>query len=214
MPVVPTVSGRQVESRGVQSAGLQTFSQPGISDAFVRAGAEAIDVLGQAKQRANIALVQEASLKLSQTGSDLLNNPETGLLNLKGKNAIGKGHEYTQQFDAQVEQLAMSLPDEQARNAFMQQAQQQRIQFTTQAGRYEIGQVRQYEADMQDATLKNLSMQFRNPTMANQAGLKAYHSIIAYGEAHGQSQEEIEQNWVSWRENAANGAAEAWYVPM
>ncbi len=57
-------------------------------------------------------------------------------------------------------------------------------------------------------------MQFRNPTMANQAGLKAYHSIIAYGEAHGQSQEEIEQNWVSWRENAANGAAEAWYVPM
>lgn len=30
MPVVPTVSGRQVESRGVQSAGLQTFSQPGM----------------------------------------------------------------------------------------------------------------------------------------------------------------------------------------
>lgn len=49
MPVVPTVSGRQVESRGVQSAGLQTFSQPGIGDAFVRAGTEAIDVLGQAK---------------------------------------------------------------------------------------------------------------------------------------------------------------------
>jgi len=212
MLVVPTVSGRQVQSRGVQSAGLQTFSQPGIGDAFVRAGTEAIDVFGQAKQRANIALAQEASLNLSQISSDLLNNPETGLLNLKGKNAIGKGQEYTQQFDAQVEQLAMSLPDEQARNAFMQQAQQQRIQFTTQAGRYEIGQVRQYEADMQDATLKNLSMQFRNPTMANQAGLKAYHSIIAYGEA--QSQEEIEQNWVSWRENAANGAAEAWYVPM
>lgn len=141
MPVVPTVSGRQVQSRGVQSAGLQTFSQPGIGDAFVRAGTEAIDVFGQAKQRANIALAQEASLNLSQISSDLLNNPETGLLNLKGKNAIGKGQEYTQQFDAQVEQLAMSLPDEQARNAFMQQAQQQRIQFTTQAGRHEIGQI-------------------------------------------------------------------------
>ena len=47
MPVVPTVSGRQVQSRGVQSAGLQTFSQPGIGDAFVRAGTEAIDVFGQ-----------------------------------------------------------------------------------------------------------------------------------------------------------------------
>lgn len=58
---------------------------------LVRAGAEAIDVFGQAKQRANIALAQEASLNLSQISSDLLNNPETGLLNLKGKNAIGKG---------------------------------------------------------------------------------------------------------------------------
>lgn len=38
MPVVPTVSGRQVESRGVQSAGLQTFSQPGIGDALFGQG--------------------------------------------------------------------------------------------------------------------------------------------------------------------------------
>lgn len=155
MPVVPTVSGRQIQSRGVQSAGLQTFSQPGIGNAFVRAGTEAIDVFGQAKQRANVAMAQDASLSLSQISSDLLNNPETGLLNLKGKNAIGKGQEYTQQFDAQVEQLAMSLPDEQARNAFMQQAQQQRIQFTTQAGRHEIGQINAYEEGQFQATLLN-----------------------------------------------------------
>ncbi len=214
MPVVPTTSGRQVQSRGISTQGFSSFQTPNVGDVLGDVAEQYAGIIAQAKQRANVAMAQDASLSLSQISSDLLNNPETGLLNLKGKNAIGKGHEYTQQFDAQVEQLAMSLPDEQARNAFMQQAQQQRIQFTTQAGRYEIGQVRQYEADMQDATLKNLSMQFRNPTMANQAGLKAYHSIIAYGEAHGQSQEEIEQNWVSWRENAANGAAEAWYVPM
>ncbi|HHZ9601517.1 TPA: transglycosylase SLT domain-containing protein [Escherichia coli] len=214
MPVVPTTSGRQVQSRGISTQGFSSFQTPNVGDVLGDVAEQYAGIIAQAKQRANVAMAQDASLSLSQISSDLLNNPETGLLNLKGKNAIGKGQEYTQQFDAQVEQLAMSLPDEQARNAFMQQAQQQRIQFTTQAGRYEIGQVRQYEADMQDATLKNLSMQFRNPTMANQAGLKAYHSIIAYGEAHGQSQEEIEQNWVSWRENAANGAAEAWYVPM
>ncbi|HBA6388490.1 TPA: transglycosylase SLT domain-containing protein [Escherichia coli] len=214
MPVVPTTSGRQVQSRGISTQGFSSFQTPNVGDVLGDVAEQYAGIIAQAKQRANVAMAQEASLSLSQISSDLLNNPETGLLNLKGKNAIGKGQEYTQQFDAQVEQLAMSLPDEQARNAFMRQAQQQRILFTTQAGRHEIGQVRQYEADMQDATLKNLSMQFRNPTMANQAGLKAYHSIIAYGEAHGQSQEEIEQNWVSWRENAANGAAEAWYVPM
>ena len=57
--------------------------------------------------------------------SDLLTNPDTGLLNMQGKNALGKGQVYTQQFDAQAEQIAMTLP-EGARAGFMQQAQQQR----------------------------------------------------------------------------------------
>ncbi|EJO9547604.1 transglycosylase SLT domain-containing protein [Cronobacter sakazakii] len=214
MPVVPTTTGRQVESRGFSSPGFAAQSSPNIGDAVTAVGDKYVGALADARQRANVALTQEASLQLNAVGNDLLTNPDTGFLNLQGKNAIGKAQEYTQQFDQQVEQIAAGLPDEQARTAFLQHAQQERMQFSAQAGRHEVGQVRQYEAGMQDATLKNLSMQFRNPAMANQAGLKAYQSIIAYGEAHGQSQEEIEQSWVSWRENAANGAAEAWYTPM
>ncbi|HBY0248167.1 TPA: hypothetical protein MIN93_00490 [Klebsiella pneumoniae] len=214
MPVVPTVSGRQVESRGVQSAGLQTFSQPGIGDAFVRAGAEAIDVLGQAKQRANIALAQEASLNLSQISSDLLNNPETGLLNLKGKNAIGKGHEYTQQFDAQVEQLAMSLPDEQARNAFMQQAQQQRIQFTTQAGRHEIGQINAYEEGQFQATLlnngKNAAALYGDNAAYVLANKQTFQQIEEYGAAHGWSDEQIQAKKIEFKEKVADAALSQW----
>ncbi len=214
MPVVPTVSGRQVESRGVQSAGLQTFSQPGIGDAFVRAGTEAIDVLGQAKQRANIALAQEASLNLSQISSDLLNNPETGLLNLKGKNAIGKGHEYTQQFDAQVEQLAMSLPDEQARNAFMQQAQQQRIQFTTQAGRHEIGQINAYEEGQFQATLlnngKNAAALYGDNAAYVLANKQTFQQIEEYGVAHGWSNEQIQAKKIEFKEKVADAALSQW----
>ncbi|EPF9261697.1 hypothetical protein ACSWFY_001883, partial [Escherichia coli] len=135
MPVVPTTSGRQVQSRGISTQGFSSFQTPNVGDVLGDVAEQYAGIIAQAKQRANVAMAQDASLSLSQISSDLLNNPETGLLNLKGKNAIGKGQEYTQQFDAQIEQLAMSLPDEQARNAFMQQAQQQRIQFTTQAGR-------------------------------------------------------------------------------
>ncbi len=214
MPVVPTVSGRQVQSRGVQSAGLQTFSQPGIGDAFVRAGTEAIDVFGQAKQRANIALAQEASLNLSQISSDLLNNPETGLLNLKGKNAIGKGHEYTQQFDAQVEQLAMSLPDEQARNAFMQQAQQQRIQFTTQAGRHEIGQINAYEEGQFQATLlnngKNAAALYGDNAAYVLANKQTFQQIEDYGIAHGWSDEQIQAKKIEFKEKVADAALSQW----
>lgn len=213
MPVVPTVTGRQVESRGVQSPGFQAFDQPNIGDAIVDAGSKAINVFGEAKQRANVALTQEATLQLNAVGNDLLNNPDSGFMNLQGKNVIGKGQEYVQQFDSQAQSIAASLPDEQARNAFLQQAQQQRIQFQTTAVRHEVGQVRQYEAGMQEGTLRSLAQQAISPGLFVPALMNARNSIIAYGKAHGQSDEEIESNFVQWREQAANRASEAWYTP-
>lgn len=102
------------QSRGVQQA-CRRF-QPVLVMLLFGQGQRQLTFWGRQKQRANIALAQEASLT-SVRCYDLLNNPETGLLNLKGKMLLKRsGH--TQQFDAQVEQLAMSLPDEQARNAF------------------------------------------------------------------------------------------------
>ncbi|EFP3115178.1 transglycosylase SLT domain-containing protein [Salmonella enterica subsp. enterica serovar Heidelberg] len=213
MPVVPTTSGRQVQSRGVQTSGFQTFDVPQAGQVLASVADQYAAAYGEAKQRANVALTQEASLKLDAIGSDLMNNPENGFMSLQGKNAIGKGQEYLQQFDAQIESIAGELPDEQSRNAFMQQAQQQRIQFANQSGRHELGQVRQYEAGMQVGTLSTLSQKAMSPGMFNESALNAYQSIIAYGNAHGQSQEEIEANWVQWREQAANRASEAWYTP-
>ncbi|HEI0369991.1 TPA: hypothetical protein SIE88_004145, partial [Escherichia coli] len=161
-----------------------------------------------------IALAQEASLNLSQISSDLLNNPETGLLNLKGKNAIGKGHEYTQQFDAQVEQLAMSLPDEQARNAFMQQAQQQRIQFTTQAGRHEIGQINAYEEGQFQATLlnngKNAAALYGDNAAYVLANKQTFQQIEEYGVAHGWSNEQIQAKKIEFKEKVADAALSQW----
>lgn len=117
MPVVPTVAGRQVESRGVSTQGFQAFDQPNAGDALLSAGSQALDVFGQAKQRADVAMAQDASLQLTQTASDLMTNPQNGLLNLQGKNALGKGQEYTQLFDAKAQELAMQLPESRARDS-------------------------------------------------------------------------------------------------
>ncbi len=46
MPVVPTVAGRQVESRGVQTGGFQAVDQPNAGDALLSAGSQALDVFG------------------------------------------------------------------------------------------------------------------------------------------------------------------------
>lgn len=214
MPVVPTTTGRQVQSRGVSTQGFSTFQTPNVAEVIGNVAEQYAGVYAQAKQRANVAMAQDASLSLSQISSDLLNNPDTGLLNLKGKNAIGKGQEYTQQFDSQVEQLAMTLPDEQARNAFMQQAQQQRIQFTTQAGRHEVGQINAYEEGQFQATLlnngKNAAAMYGDNAAYVSANQQTFQQIDEYGAAHGWSDEQIQAKKVEFKEKVADAALSQW----
>lgn len=191
MPVVPTVTGKGVQSQGFSSPGFQTFEQPNIGDALVDAGSKAISVFGQAKQRANVALSQEASLKLSQAEEDL----KTQLYSLKGQNAIGKGLEFTQQYDEQIQSLSASLPDDASRQMFMQQAQQQRIQFQGNVGRYEQGQVNEFESNQYDAT-RQLQIQkeadsWNNPQEAVLAKNIRTVATARYGASRGWSQEQI-----------------------
>jgi hypothetical protein len=61
-----------------------------IGDAIAQAGNQAIYVFGQAKQQADVATLQDAVIRLHQSGSDLLTDPKTGLLTYQGKNALGK----------------------------------------------------------------------------------------------------------------------------
>ncbi|MEI9868889.1 hypothetical protein V5028_11265 [Enterobacter hormaechei] len=213
MPTVPTVSGRQVESRGFQSPGFQAFEQPNVGDVISQVAPKAIDMFAQAKQRADVAQEQDASLQLSQVSSDLLTNPDTGLLNLQGKNALGKGQEYTQQFDSQTEQIAMTLP-EGARAGFMQQAQQQRIQFKTQADRHEVGQLNAYEEGQFQATLANNGKlaasaygDNANYVLYNQ---QTFQQIETYGAAHGWSAEQIQAKKTEFKEKVADTALSQW----
>lgn len=213
MPVVPTVTGRQVESRGVSTQGFQIFDQPNVNDALVSVGSQALDVFGQAKQRADVAMSQDASLQLTQTASDLMNNPQTGLLNQQGKNALGKGQEYTQLFDAKAQELAMQLP-ESARQGFLQQAQQQRIQFTSQAGRHEIGQLNAYEEGQFQATLTTgaraaASMYGDNGSYVL-ANRQVFQQIDDYGAAHGWSPEQVQAKKVEFKEKVADNALSQW----
>ncbi|MBJ8822872.1 transglycosylase SLT domain-containing protein [Citrobacter freundii] len=191
MPIVPTVQGRQVQSTGVQTGG---FSTPQTQDAFgalSEVGEKYIGAVAEAKQRANVALSQEASLKLSQAEEDL----KTKLYSLKGQNALGKGLEFTQQYDEQIQSLSASLPDDASRQMFMQQAQQQRIQFQGNVGRYEQGQVNEFESNQYDAT-RQLQIQkeadsWNNPQEAVLAKNIRTVATARYGASRGWSQEQI-----------------------
>lgn len=214
MPVVPTVQGRQVQSQGVSTGGFSAQPSSDIYGAMADIGEKYIGAFGEAKQRANVAMAQDASLQLSQRAGILMNDPQKGLLNLQGKNAIGKGMEYTSQFDQAAEEIGATLPDDAARQSFMQQAQQQRIQFTTQAGRHELSQVNAYEEGQFQATLTNTAQTAASLYGDNAAYVSAnkqtFDQIEQYGFAHGWSDEQIQAKKVEFKEKVADNALSNW----
>ena len=66
MPVVPTTSGRQVQNRGVSTQGFTAFQTPNTAEVIGNVAEQYAGVFAQAKQRANVAMAQDASLSLSQ----------------------------------------------------------------------------------------------------------------------------------------------------
>lgn len=214
MPVVPTVTGRQVQSRGVSTSGFNVQASPDVfGGGLANVADQYVGIIGQAKQRADVAMTQDASLQLSQVSSDLMTNPDTGLLTLQGKNALGKSDEYIQQFDMKAQELALTLP-ESARNGFLQQAQNQRIQFTAQAGRHEVGQLNAYEEGQFQATLLNngktaASMYGDNASYVN-ANAQTFQQIDNYGAAHGWSAEQITAKKNEFKEKVADNALSQW----
>ncbi len=213
MPTVPQYQRQsQTQTAPVMTSNLRVPENP-LVQGIQQAADTSINMMADAKRKADVALSQDASLQLTQTASDLMTNPQNGLLNLQGKNALGKGQEYTQLFDAKAQELAMQLP-ESARQGFLQQAQQQRIQFTSQAGRHEIGQLNAYEEGQFQATLttgaKTASAMYgdnANYVLANQ---QAFQQIESFGAAHGWSPEQIQAKKVEFKEKVADGALSQW----
>ncbi|MDW3777651.1 transglycosylase SLT domain-containing protein [Kluyvera cryocrescens] len=191
MPIVPTVQGRQVESRGFNAPEIQAFNQPNVGDVAVKVGGQALDVFGEAKRKANVAMAQNASLKLSQTEEEL----KTQLYGLQGQNALGKGHEFTQKYNEQVQALSDSLPDDASRQMFLQQARLQQVQFQGNVNRYETGQINAFENDQVSATRK-LQIQseanaWDDPQAASVAKNIRTVAIARFGAARGWSQEQM-----------------------
>lgn len=214
MPTVPQYQRQsQTQTAPVMTSNLRVPENP-LVQGIQQAADTSINIMADAKRKADLANIQNGLLQVSQFNDDQINNPQTGLITKQGKDALGQSDLVVSNATQKVQDIASTLPDGEVRDNFMRQAQVQLLALKSQSTRYEVGQHRQYEAGQQDGYLRLQQQQALNPQEFNQSAMNAYHSIIAYGQAHGQSPEEIESNWAQWREQAANRASEAWYTPM
>lgn len=196
MPIVPTYREQQVQSSPLPNNGFSVQSNPNQFGAgLAQVGEQYTGVFTEARQRANVALAQDASLQLRQKANELMNDPRNGLLSLQGKSAIGKGYEFEQTFDQSAGEISGTLQDDAVKQMFMQQAQEMRLQFSSQANKHEMGQIQVYEKDQFQSTLDINAESAAGLYGDNQAYISAnkqvFNQIEEFGFSHGWSDEQI-----------------------
>lgn len=213
MPTVP-ISQRQTapEMAPVNNVNLR-LPQQGLGEQLAQVGGNYIQVIGQEKEKQDLAFAQNAMLKFQNDGDDLINNPQTGLITKQGANAIGQGDLVAGQLSAMAEESYNSIPDGPVKERFRNQFEIAGKPLANRARQYEVGQRQQFEAGQQNGMLSNLQRQGSNnyddqEIIGSSLSLGG-QQIVAYGQAHGQSPEEIEANWNEYREGLGRGVLRA-----
>ncbi|WP_199637000.1 hypothetical protein JEM67_20835 [Serratia sp. PAMC26656] len=213
MPTVPVYQRQsQSEMAPVNTQNLRIPQGNGLT-ALADVGANALGVYQQQREREDLAFAQNALLQFNQQADDLINNPQTGLITKQGANAIGQGDQVAGQLSQMAGSAFDSIPDGPVKERFRNQFAAAGQPIANRARQYEVGQRQQFEVGQQQGLLANLQTQAENSFDDNEGfvntNLLAREQIMAFGQAHGQSPEEIEANWVNFRENSAKAALNA-----
>ncbi|MEG7366325.1 hypothetical protein V6E14_00660 [Serratia marcescens] len=213
MPTVPVYQRQsQSEMAPVNTQDLR-IPKDNAFTALADVGANALGVYQQQREREDLAFAQNALLQFNQQADDLMNNPQTGLITKQGANAIGQGDQVAGQLSQMASSAFDSIPDGPVKERFRNQFAAAGQPIANRARQYEVGQRQQFEAGQQQGLLANLQTQAENSFDDNEGfvntNLLAREQIMAFGQAHGQSPEEIEANWVNFRENSAKAALNA-----
>ncbi|MBT0443832.1 hypothetical protein [Morganella morganii] len=208
MPTVPTYNERQVSSSPLPSNGFSAQSSPEHFGAgLAQAGDQYINAFAEAKQRANVALSQDALLQVQEYADDLFNNPNTGLYTKQGKNAVGQSDEIMASISAKGQELFMQLP-EGSREDVVKQFNVVKRQYANQAKSYELKEIQSFETSRNNGVVagyaKSASDNFNNPQAFISFMALGRHNIIEFNRSRGVSEEEISakiaefDNQVAW----------------
>ncbi|EMH1412410.1 hypothetical protein RGI99_000100 [Morganella morganii] len=208
MPTVPTYNERQVSSSPLPSNGFSAQSSPEHFGAgLAQAGEQYINAFAEAKQRANVALSQDALLQVQEYADDLFNNPNTGLYTKQGKNAVGQSDEIMASISAKGQEIFMQLP-EGSREDVVKQFNVVKRQYANQAKSYELKEIQSFETSRNNGAVagyaKSASDNFNNPQAFISFMALGRHNIIEFNRSRGVSEEEISakiaefDNQVAW----------------
>lgn len=198
MAIIPRYDESQVQTTGLptpraQGLGPDAFGA-GIAQGLGEGAEVAFHVAKQEKAKADSAAVAGRIAEAQNYTIDYLTNPETGLLNKKGKDAIGIETKALQDFDKRSGEILQSLTNKTQQQAFVQHTAEQRNHFMLQVNRHERAETEKYhisEAGAHvDATLKMASLNYQDPKLFNQNVTELKTAAANYSMLNGWGQEQ------------------------
>lgn len=210
MPTVPQYQRQsQTQTAPVMTSNLRVPENP-LVQGIQQAADTSINMMADAKRKADVALSQDALLQFNQFGDDQFNNPDNGLITKQGKAALGQSDVVMQNMQQKAQELLGTVPDGEARQQLSFQLQQSMQSFHNQARRYEVGQFQQFQDQQFSAIKQNVVTQSQglygdDAAFANTVKM-GFDAIDQYAAAHGWSQEQVVAEKEKLKEQAADSA--------
>lgn len=210
MPTVPQYQRQsQTQTAPVMTSNLRVPENP-LVQGIQQAADTSINMMADAKRKADVALSQDALLQFNQFGDDQFNNPDNGLITKQGKAALGQSDVVMQNMQQKAQDLLGTAPDGEARQQLSFQLQQSMQSFHNQARRYEVGQFQQFQdqqfsAIKQNVVTKSQGLYGDDAAFVNTVKM-GFDAIDQYAAAHGWSQEQVVAEKEKLKEQAADSA--------
>ncbi|HHU6591160.1 TPA: hypothetical protein ACUIYX_000995 [Klebsiella pneumoniae] len=210
MPTVPQYQRQsQTQTAPVMTSNLRVPENP-LVQGIQQAADTSINMMADAKRKADVALSQDALLQFNQFGDDQFNNPDNGLITKQGKAALGQSDVVMQNMQQKAQDLLGTVPDGEARQQLSFQLQQPMQSFHNQARRYEVGQFQQFQDQQFSAIKQNVVTQSQGLYGDDAAFVNTvkmgFDAIDQYAAAHGWSQEQVVAEKEKLKEQAADSA--------
>ncbi|HFF8587057.1 TPA: hypothetical protein ACGEYN_004083 [Raoultella ornithinolytica] len=210
MPTVPQYQRQsQTQTAPVMTSNLRVPENP-LVQGIQQAADSSINMMADAKRKADVALSQDALLQFNQFGDDQFNNPDNGLITKQGKAALGQSDVVMQNMQQKAQDLLGTVPGGEARQQLSFQLQQSMQSFHNQARRYEVGQFQQFQDQQFSAIKQNVVTQSQGLYGDDAAFVNTvkmgFDAIEQYAAAHGWSQEQVVAEKEKLKEQAADSA--------
>lgn len=203
MPVVPVSGGQSVEQRPLPflKPSLETFGG-GQAQTPVDLSGPAHTALGiyqQEKFKADQTAVVDAGSKVSAAETDILRNPDSGVLNTRGKDAQGAIDTARQKWDQSMADIAAGLTNDNQKSQFQQWAKTHWASIDAQVQSHMANEAKTYAAEATSSLLTNeqnaaTASAITDPRRAELAIGNQTDAIKLYAAANGWSDDQLQEH--------------------